>query len=227
MMTDQERDRLLMRWANLEWVLPAESQVETADMFKRYPEVFAELVGAASPLNVSGWFYWVGQHLRAAWDSQDERHREWYLFKVSERCSDIILSHRAVAAGTVFHKHPEGTGTIDLQPGLKVSGGTFDGLGCWGSEVNPPPTRSGFEELIAYFHRRLRMAMHCPREGCRTPYFFRTGRRDKFCSDPCARMWHSEYQRSWWHEKGKLKRQAKRGQTGRRGRPRKSVKESV
>jgi hypothetical protein len=191
--TDKRLERFLVRWANLPDIGEPPKAPEGSDDIENwsYPERddFVREFPEFA-LGSEGMLAESVDVLRTAWRSNDDqRAREWYVFMLRAAHCDTLQAHPQRYS----------------PPLIPV-------------ELEPPPL-DAFEQAMLYFLRRRGAALFCQRLGCTTPYFFRRGRRDKFCTDRCSNLVRGVYLQDWWQSTGKENRNKKRGGRKKRGRP--------
>jgi hypothetical protein len=126
--------------------------------------------------------------LRKAWTAPDERAAGWYLFRLRHLHSETLRRVRHVQ--TVKGK-PE--------PEIPTVPGTEDEAKRTIEQSEPPPTTE-LEASAFYIQKNLRRALYCPNPDCPAPYFFKSKKRQKFCSPECALPTLLASKRKWWNE---------------------------
>jgi hypothetical protein len=116
-------------------------------------------------------------NLRVAWDTQDRRHRDWYLFKFREEYQqDFVLRDRWA----------KGEGPNPQR---------------YAALINSPPALTSLEAALFYFQTGLvDLTRHCVNATCSTPYFIAKKKSQKYCSESCAAQATREQKRDWWRE---------------------------
>ena len=198
-------ERLLVDVANLpvaEWWV-AEWRAALDRILSRYPEIFGALdnpdhpglgliredatdtpVGRLTLATVDAIVAQLAHYLRRAWDAQDLRHREWYLFEMRREYQIRVLAR-----------------------------GDFGNLGepqkARKARAEVPPI-TPLEAALYHLQRLGDRARHCPNPECPAPYFITTKNRQRYCSEKCAGVGERESKRKWWHENRAQNRATKR-----------------
>jgi hypothetical protein len=163
---------------------------------KRYSDMFSKLSNDPSfVLDVIA----LRDLLRRAWDSRDQRRRDWWL-------------HEAEA---FYHKQREGLDVRERLGGDLAKamlgeeyldpGGVLYALRI----PDPPETVTPLEAALFHFRQRADKARHCPNPACPNPYFLLARKGQKFCSPNCATPSRKASKLRWWHvnqERLKVKR---------------------
>jgi len=148
------------------------------------------------------------QALRAAWNAQNLREREWYAHQVREVYNENrvdrseegrrllpIASRRVHSVGTetlpndVARIAETGTARAELQRLRKAL-----------------PAITPIDAALQHFGHILPRVSHCQNAACHTPYFLANKVGQMFCSGPCARPAQQEAKRRWWNNNRTKKR---------------------
>lgn len=121
----------------------------------------------------------VAFYFRKIWDAPDQRHRDWFLFKLREFWWNWYLRVNTGELSKAFHLTPV------VQSALRI----------W-----TPPEPTAFEAVLFYLQRDVDRLRHCPNPDCVSPYFIATKKGQKYCSDACAVPAQREAKRKWWAE---------------------------
>lgn len=166
--------------------------------------------------------------IRKAWDSRDQRHREWYLFKIRDlyaRTSRIRAIRNPVELGDVIERELRETryaqneleeAEKDLNKPViaRAALANLVTVSDWRkAEREEPPPMSIIETLMLHLQHSLRFAMHCGNPECEvTPYFFRAVKGEEYCSAQCKKWAKNKSQRNSWakHPEWNKKRQRER-----------------
>jgi hypothetical protein len=149
---------------------------------ERMRALYSDVVGSLSVHELMS----LRDELRLVWDTQDRRHRDWYLFRLRDSFQhDVILGD------------------------VKAKGGPPN-PGRLASRLAAPPEITPFEGALFYFQTRLgELARHCGNATCPAPYFIAKKKWQKYCSPECAGPATRESKRQWWRE-----HRAKNGASG-------------
>jgi hypothetical protein len=119
--------------------------------------------------------------LSRLWGERDARQRDWYCYRLRD-------AHRQMV------RHLEG----------------WDENAIWGGPdavrrlsdyaLQDVPRICPFEAAIYWLQLNHGLMIHCAGPLCEAPYFFRTERRQKFCSPECADPARREAKLKWWNE---------------------------
>jgi hypothetical protein len=176
-----ETERFLTDWANMPgpWPLAKMDPKSSAARRRfnhRYGKVFGDPAGHP----------WLRDMLRAAWDTTDEREREWLCFRMRDAYA-VIVRRRNMSVEEI---------RAEEDAVVEVAGAHY---------VAPPPTP--LEDAIFHFQHQGKRALHCRNPDCPAPYFFASRKNQKFCGTSCQEPARREGQRLWWEKKhGKSKR---------------------
>jgi hypothetical protein len=194
LITQARAEAFLLRLANRDLhvrrtpVLSEEADPAVAEKLREgYPEM-------AEPLRDLKLFAealpWLQTYLRLAWNSRDQRCREWYLHEMRRHYRDATLE-----AGFAFGKEESKIGS-DLLTAIPHAGIPREYVD---DRMIAPPTVTPFE--AAAFHLQSRVgdrAKYCGHVDCRERYFIADKRSQKFCSEACAGPANRESKRLWW-----------------------------
>lgn len=133
---------------------------------------------------------WVQIYLRLAWDTPDERYREWYLHEMRRHYRD------SVTEASFRQEEPKlGPLLFSAIPAAGIDRDLVD------ERLIRPPVVTPFEGAAFYFQSRVgNLAKHCQHSECAEPYFIADKRWQKFCSEACAGPANRESKRKWWRE---------------------------
>ncbi len=166
MITKKKAERLLVDWANLGYGYKTFNEAFDR-MMPLYPEVFATITGNFHHLGRMS----IHTRLREAWDAPDQRHREWYIFRLRwDYWKEIVMANIV---------------------GKKLSE--------W-SKMQGPPEITPFEAAVFHLQRISDRLRHCQNPNCHSPYFIAMKRGQKYCDEVCARPAQREAKRKWWRE---------------------------
>jgi predicted nucleic acid-binding Zn ribbon protein len=167
MITPRRAEDLLTTWANL----------TTPDQIKRMRRFYSDVVGS---LLTDQDLLEMRDDIRLAWDAQDRRHRDWYLFLLR-----LNFQHNVVIRDTMAKTEPADPFRLEAR---------FKAI----------PALTPFEAAIVHFQNAVAdRAKHCSSPVCGDPYFIAVKRWQKFCSEQCAGPANRESKRKWWQEHGK------------------------
>jgi hypothetical protein len=186
---------------------------------KRYPQMFGKC-------SVADMFA-LRHLLRAAWDDQDLRRREWFCFLLrklhaeSERLAESFRKD----AGALVHQAQVNKDQLEyfLNPdpekrpvaqGLTVPQMLYnlaDSDLVAAYKNASPPTPNEFESAVFYLQRNLTHALHCPNPTCASgeTYFFLATKGQRYCGEDCAKWGQQQSKRTWW-AKNRAKPKSKR-----------------
>ena len=74
--------------------------------------------------------------------------------------------------------------------------------------------RSEFQGAVHELFRRSQFVKVCANPDCPAPYFIAHKRAQRYCEEPCAKVFQREWKRRWWKEKGTNWRRRRRGTRG-------------
>jgi hypothetical protein len=115
------------------------------------------------------------------WGEQDARQRDWYCYRLRD-------AHRQMV------RHLEGWGEDPIWGGADTVKRLMD------YALQDVPRACPFEAAIYWLQLNHTLMLHCGGPMCEAPYFFRTERRQKFCSPECADPARREAKLKWWNE---------------------------
>jgi hypothetical protein len=118
--------------------------------------------------------------LRRAWDTRDERDREWLCFKFRQTSAELALFHdfkERMRKGDDLAAEDRKADLRDFAP-----------------PINP------VEAAIFHFQHQAKRALHCPNPDCPAPYFFASRKGQKYCSEKCAEPAQRAAKRNWWQQ---------------------------
>lgn len=181
-------EKLLTDWVNLPGTWPRVEDAEslrTADtqidwIRRTHPGVFENI-----PMSLT---IVLREFLRKAWDAPDLRHRDWFVFRFRDYYAQTVLRVRTVRADVEPPEMPV------ILPGTRD-----EALEAIGPRNDPPPLTS-IEAAAFYLHRNASRARHCQNPECDFPYFFASKKRQRFCTEKCAKPARRESKRKWWRE---------------------------
>lgn len=156
---------------------------QVLEALQYHPGEHAYWVTSESPPSLNEWeisIYGVRDHLRKAWTAPDRRSREWHIFQLRRKFSE--LSKRVSAS----REELSGKNRVD-----------------W-LEDTPPVTP--LEATMFYFQNTIAdRAKHCSGPDCPAPYFIASKRSQKYCSEKCAGPAERESKREWWRNNRRKK----------------------
>ena len=167
MITPSRAEDLLVSWANL----------RTPEHIKRMRALYSDVVVS---LLTDQDLLEMREDIRLAWDAQDRRHRDWYLFLLRQN-----FQHNEVMRERFASREQPNPGRLEAR-------------------LTAPPALTPFEAAIVHFQTTVAdRAKHCSSPVCGEPYFIAVKRWQKFCSEKCAGPANRESKRKWWQEHGK------------------------
>ena len=193
-------ERLLVDWANLplDWAtdqgqLPLDRVLAARKrMLALYPDVFEGLDDRQLIVVLCE----VQRFLRKAWDSSDDRHRNWYLTTMRNSFHELAFVYK-----TPDEEHwtePFYNLALDADRSEQVI--AIQSARVVNKQLSEPPPITPFEAAADYFQRIIaNRARHCA-GGCEMPYFIAIKRWQKYCSEACAGPATREAKRRWWNE---------------------------
>ena len=186
--TSVRAEALLADWANLPGNWPLEEISRESALNFREAMMRLRLRHKAHLGNsVALGHLWLRDMLRRAWDASDVREREWLLFRFRDSCAAM-----------------DRRGAMTLKERMKEDF-TAD---VTGPRYAPPPV-TAVEAAAFYLQQHSDRACHCLNPDCPAPYFIAPRRRQKYCSEECAKPSQRESKRMWWANN--------RGKNGHRG----------
>lgn len=190
-LTDEEIKTFLMECANLpnpidypehrphferwlrKWRRLFTFQIEDEDGERQTSQVPREQLELFAPI--------VRTTLCRLWGEQDARQRDWYCYRLRD-------AHRQMI------RHLEGWGEKHIWGGPDTVKRLMD------YALQDVPRICPFEAAIYWLQLNHALMIHCGGPLCGTPYFFRTERRQKFCSPECADPARRKAKLKWWNE---------------------------
>jgi hypothetical protein len=171
-----QAERFLCDWANLPgpWPLAKmdpKSLAKFADAQKRikrrYGKVFGDPVGHP----------WLRDMLRRAWDTTDEREREWLCFRMRDSYAAMVR-HQSMSIEEIREEEA-----------------AIDDVG---SPHYAAPPLTPLEAALFHFQHQAKRARRCQNPECPASYFFASKKSQKFCDTPCTLPARRESKRIWW-----------------------------
>jgi hypothetical protein len=214
-LSDERAREVLTGWANLHINALMEPRSINARLVSRYPEFFADALGAEIAGDQERWIAGVQVHLRGAWEAaRDPWERDWYIVKLREIYGNAVSRHRHrsnLSIATSFERLSLSPDNSSIAIANSVAG-LAQRLRSSGMTRVPPPPRTRFDDLMRWFQKHARHARCCPREGCQTRYFFKAEevRTQTYCGEDCKREARLESEKNYWHRTGKHDREEQR-----------------
>ncbi len=115
------------------------------------------------------------------WDEPDDRQRDWYCYRMRD-------AHRQMI------RNLEGWRETLSWGGPKTVSRWTD------YDLQDVPRPSMFELAAFWLQHHPGLTRSCARQSCEAPYFFREGKRQRFCSPECADPARREAKLRWWNE---------------------------
>jgi hypothetical protein len=155
---------LLVTWANL----------TTPDRIKRIRSLYSDVVGS---LLTDQDLLEMRDDIRLAWDTQNRRDRDWYLFLLRQNFQRDVVIRDVMAKRELANP------------------------GRLGARLAAPPALTPFEATIVHFQTAIAdRAKHCSSPACGDPYFIAVKRWQKYCSLECSGPATRESKRQWWRD---------------------------
>jgi hypothetical protein len=163
-------ERFLLDWANM--------NLERGGVLSDFQKRYSTVLGKLDPDTL---ILLQGQ-LRMAWDSPDQRSRDWYLTQL--RTYFYQYHARAEFAARPVPQIP-GIMRYRLAPAYQLL---------------PPPPLTEFEASLFYLQTEVKdLVKHCGGgPDCPAPYFIATKRWQKYCSEACSGPALREQKAEWW-----------------------------
>lgn len=147
----------------------------------------------------------VQQGLWRIWREQDSRQRDWYLFRLRDDYHRMIIraenpdlfdptASNAVSLLKLLERVSRDRGDNSHQRARLIEREMGSDLLQYVPKICP------FEAALYWLQVNQRLMLCCPGPNCAAPYFFRSEKGQKFCSQQCADDSRRETKLRWWNE---------------------------
>lgn len=177
-------ERLLTDWVNMKIPDVKSSEQEKREFRAAYARLRLRYGSLADPVSATI----LHSFLRAAWDAETLREKEWLLYRLRD----------------VYAKM-ERRRTLPPELQRAVYYNSAAEMGAT-SPVNAVPPVTPVEDIAYYLLRNARRARKCVSPECPAPYFFSTKRRQQYCGIKCSRVAKLRVKRESWHRSKRKKK---------------------
>jgi hypothetical protein len=173
-------ERWLKRWQRLfrykaEVEVQVDAEDRTEDSYAKWEpvQVPREQLELFAPI--------VRTTLCRVWGERDARQRDWYCYRLRDAHRQMVRRLEGWKKNAIW-------------------GGSKTAIRLTDYSLQDVPGICPFEAAIYWLQLNHTLMLYCGGPSCEAPYFFRTERRQKFCSPECADPARREAKLKWWNE---------------------------